>query len=73
MNEGKVWYVCPMVRMWSEVQTSAVGLTVPIQHRFGPEFGVGFLEVYDSLEAYTAEYPDVQPWIVRAIKTDTEA
>ena len=57
----KRWFVCPIVRMWEDMETRYAGRRIPFSI---DDSGVGFLEIYDSIESYTAQYPNIKPWVM---------
>ena len=58
----KTMYVCPNLLYWKDLQLAG---NVPIPIAFGGlGHSVAILPIYDSIEAYRADNPEGEPWII---------
>lgn len=64
MDEASITvYVCPVINFWEDFEAKLLSRSIPLTVEAA---GIGFLAVYESLEDYRKDYPDIKPLLLRA-------
>ena len=62
----KLFYLVPFVQPWKQLQVQVMGKTVDAPFA-GPVGSCGFVQAYDSLEAFKRDFPKLEPLIISEV------